>query len=126
MGVIQLSGIVILCILTFSALLSLFSAVFLRGFVDYAFLSALFCTTIGAFLFVLEGGFFQAIRFSFKNYRKTTKEGKYIAKFDNLDDTRELYEEQSQNKPYKWTSPLLAGGGFMMIVTLIIAFLSLP
>ncbi|WP_182917101.1 DUF3899 domain-containing protein [Bacillus sp. PK3_68] len=112
------------CIIILSVVYALFSSVFFRSFLDFAFLSSLFSVTAGAFLFVLEGGFFNSIGHSFKLFRKSTKEGKYIAEFDDLDHTNSLYEEHSKKRSYQWTYPLLTGGGWIVLVTFVLALIS--
>lgn len=116
--------IISICIIILSIVYASFSTVFFRSFLDFAFLSALLCMTVGAFLFVLEGGFFNGMSYSFKIFRKSTKEGKYIAEFDDLDNTGSLYEEQAKKKSYQWTYPLLASGGWIVLATFVLAFVS--
>ncbi len=77
---------------------------------------------MGASLFVIEGGFFNGIRYSFKKVRKSSKEGEYIASFDDLDDTKEVYEEYPKKRVFIWTYPLLAGGGIVALASFIAAF----
>ncbi|WP_338753562.1 DUF3899 domain-containing protein [Bacillus sp. FJAT-52991] len=107
----------------FSILFSLFSAHFFKSLIDYSFFFSLISLTVGASLFVIEGGFFNGIRYSFKKLRKSSKEGEYIASFDHLDDTKEIYEEYPKQRVFTWTYPLLAGGGVIALATLIIAFI---
>ncbi|KAB7704987.1 DUF3899 domain-containing protein [Bacillus aerolatus] len=116
----MISGIIIIS----SAVFSLFSSIFFKNFLDYAFLFSLLCVTAGACLFVIEGGFFSGISYSFKNFRKSTKEGRYIAEFDHLDKTGNIHEEHAKKKRFKWTYPLLAGGGLILIATFVIALTS--
>ncbi|KMY53213.1 hypothetical protein AC623_03780 [Bacillus sp. FJAT-27231] len=112
------------CIIILSVVYALFSTVFFRSFLDFAFLSSLFCVTAGAFLFVLEGGFFNSINHSFKLFRKSTKEGQYIAEFDDLDDTNSPHEEYPKKKRHQWTYPLLSGGGWIALATFVLALIS--
>ncbi|PAQ14387.1 hypothetical protein CD798_10995 [Bacillaceae bacterium SAOS 7] len=106
----------------FSILFSLFSSNFLKNLLDSSFFFSLISLTVGASLFVIEGGFFNGIRYSVKKLRKSSKEGEYIASFDDLDDTKEVYEEYPKKSVFTWTYPLLVGGGILTLATSIIAF----
>lgn len=106
----------------FSILFSLFSSKFLKSLLDYSFFFSLISLTVGASLFVIEGGFFNGIRYSVKKLRKSSKEGEYIASFDDLDDTKEAYEEYPKKSVFTWTYPLLVGGGILAFATSVIAF----
>ncbi|MGM7636189.1 DUF3899 domain-containing protein [Bacillus sp. Hm123] len=106
-----------------STLFSLFSSNFLKSFLDFSFFFSLISLTIGASLFVIEGGFFNGVRYSVKKWRKSSKEGKYIASFDDLDDTKEAYEEYPKKSVFTWTHPLLVGGGILTLTTAVIAFM---
>ncbi|KKB43216.1 DUF3899 domain-containing protein [Bacillus thermotolerans] len=118
---LMVSGFIIVLALIFSFA----SSSFWRSLLDYSFLFSLLCATAGAFLFVLERGFFNGIIYSSKIFRKSTKEGEYASSFDDLDDTGAFHEEHTKLRAYKWTFPLLVSGGAFLILTTAAGFISL-
>ncbi|MFK2825817.1 DUF3899 domain-containing protein [Bacillus sp. B190/17] len=125
MKTLQRSFVMIGSIFVISAVFALFSSPFWNCFVDYAFLTALFCTTAGACLFVWEGGFFNGMRSSFKTFHKSTKAERYIAEFDTLKDRKDFHKEDGKKMTCEWTYPFLAGGGFVILLTFVLALASL-
>ncbi|MBM7647548.1 hypothetical protein JOC78_000469 [Bacillus ectoiniformans] len=103
---------------------SLFLDPFLLSFLNISFFISLFVTMLGASLFVVEKGFFNGITYSFKRLRRSSSEGKYISQFDSLDDTEDIHIEHPKQRIYKWTYPLLAGGGFIAVLDILIAYFS--
>jgi hypothetical protein len=78
---------------------------------------------LGAFLFIMEQGFFNGISYAFKRFRKNTKKGKYVSQFDDLDETKEIYEEYNVKRSYSITKPLLLVGGGSFLLSLVVSFL---
>ncbi len=71
---------------------------------------------------MVESGFFNGIQYAFKRFRKSTKEGSYISKFDDLDDTSEAYQEFNKRNNYPLTAPILLSGSFAVGVDLIVSY----
>ncbi len=80
---------------------------------------------IGSFSFVIEAGFFNGIVYSFKRFRKSTKEGSFFAQYDDLDDTKEIHEEYVVKKQFTMTRPFLYVGLLMVVGTTIISYVFL-
>ncbi|MBM7693959.1 hypothetical protein JOC77_003403 [Peribacillus deserti] len=86
------------------------------SFMNCLFFIGLFYIVIGAFLFVVEGGFFNGIIFSMKNFLKLDKLGAYVAQFDDADLEATGYPSQ---KKYNITLPFLISGLLCCLASLI-------
>ncbi|WP_180955206.1 DUF3899 domain-containing protein [Peribacillus deserti] len=86
------------------------------SFMNSLFLIGLLYIVIGAFLFVVQGGFFNGIIFSMKNFLKLDRLGAYVAQFDDTDLKKTGYPSQ---KSYSLTLPFFAAGILCCLVSLI-------
>ncbi|MGF2615353.1 DUF3899 domain-containing protein [Rossellomorea vietnamensis] len=113
----------VLTIYLLSAVLSFFSGEDFRlGIINISFLIGMGLLVIGGLMKVVESGFFNGIQYAFKRFRKSTKEGSYISKFDDLDDTSEAYQEFNKRNNYPLTAPILLSGSFAVGVDLIVSY----
>jgi hypothetical protein len=107
-----------------SAILSFFyDDGFLLGTINISFLIGMGVLAAGTLMKVVESGFFNGIQYAFKRFRKSTKEGKYIAQFDDLDKTKEAHEEYNQVRSFLLTLPFLLSGGITVAADLIVSYL---
>ncbi len=97
-----------------SILLSLLDSLFILGIVF---------VVIGAFLYIIQGGFFNGIIYSLKRFRSSTKQGKFISQFDDLDETKEVHEEFEIKRSFALTRPFLFIGGFALILSFVLTYL---
>jgi hypothetical protein len=88
----------------------------LLSFINTSFLLSLPLLILGGFLFVYEGGFFNGLIYSYRRLRRSTKMGKYVAQFDNLDD------EPVVPKNFSVTKPIIFSGLLIFLLTLIVAY----
>jgi hypothetical protein len=89
----------------------------LLTFINTSFLLSLPLIMLGGFLFVYEGGFFNGLIYSYRRLRRSTKMGKYVAQFDNLDN------EPVVPKTFSVTKPIFFSGLLIFLFTLIVAYL---
>jgi hypothetical protein len=89
----------------------------LLNLINNSFLLSLPLLMIGGFLYVYEGGFFNGIAYSYRRLRRSTKMGKYVAQFDNLD------EQPVVPKSFSVTKPMIFSGLLIFSLTLIAAYL---
>jgi hypothetical protein len=89
----------------------------LLTFINISFLFSLPLLILGGFLFVYEGGFFNGLIYSYRRLRHSTKMGKYVAQFDNLDN------EPIVPKAFSVTKPIFFSGLLIFLLTLIVAYL---
>lgn len=107
-----------------SAILSLFYDYgFWLGIINISFLIGMGLLIIGGMMKVVESGFFNGIQYALKRFRKSTKEGKYISQFDDLDKTKEVHEEYNKTETYSLTIPFLLSGGISVAASLIFSYL---
>lgn len=87
-----------------------------RSFLDCLFIVALFLLMAGGSMFVLKGGIFDGILYSFRRfYKNTSKLEEYVSK------QSESIGFPTKNESFKYTLtyPLLFSGGILFIITLI-------
>jgi hypothetical protein len=107
-----------------SAVLSFFYDYgFSLGIINISFLIGMGLLVVGGLMKVVESGFFNGIQYAFKRFRKSTKEGNYIAKFDDMDETKEAHEEYNKNNQFALTLPFLLSGSITVSVDLIVSYL---
>lgn len=88
--------------------------------VNTFFMTGLFCFLIGIVLFLIQGGSFNGITYSFKRFfKRTTRTGEMLREV-----TPEEEEESylPKERYFSLTYPLLLTGGILSIVSLITAF----
>ncbi|WP_409294740.1 DUF3899 domain-containing protein [Peribacillus sp. SCS-26] len=105
---IKRSAIVFLATILLSAVFAFLGGyTYFVSFMNALFFNGLFLIMAAAFLFVVEGGFFNGIIFSMKNFLKLDRLGAYVAQFD----TEELDKtEYPVNKKYSFTLPFFLAG----------------
>ncbi|MGM0844310.1 MAG: DUF3899 domain-containing protein [Bacillota bacterium] len=114
----------VITIYLISAVLSFFSGDdFLLEIINISFLIGMGLLVIGGMMKVVESGFFNGIQYSFKRFRKSTKEGSYISQFDDMDDTNEAHEEFNKKDTYALTVPFLLSGSIAVGADLIVSYL---
>ncbi|WP_421384190.1 DUF3899 domain-containing protein [Bacillus salacetis] len=107
-----------------SAVLSFFYDYgFWLGIINISFLIGMGLLTAGGLMKVVESGFFNGIQYAFKRFRKSTKEGSYISKFDDMDETKEAHEEYNRKNNFALTIPFLLSGSIAVIADLIVSYL---
>jgi hypothetical protein len=107
-----------------SAALSLFYDYGLwLGIINISFLLGMGLLVIGGLMKVVESGFFNGIQYAFKRFRKSTKEGKYISQFDDMDETKEAHEEYNKDNSFSTTVPFLLSGGIAVAFDLLVSYL---
>ena len=106
-----------ICILLGSLLYTFFSnqSLTMLTLINHTFLVSLACTSIGAALFVVQGGLFNGIAYSFKRFfARVSKNGAYAYELDgNL--------EFTQAPTYSFTYPLLLAGTLGCLITTILS-----
>lgn len=104
---------IFLCSLCYSLLSS--HTVALLTMINYMFMLSLACTIVGGSLFVVQGGFFNGIGYSFKRFfARVSKNGAYAYELDgNL--------EFIQAPTYSFTYPLLLAGTLGCLITTILS-----
>ncbi|EDL62718.1 tryptophanyl-tRNA synthetase [Bacillus sp. SG-1] len=108
----------------FSAFLTFFYDYgFWLGIINISFLIGMGLLVIGGLMKVVESGFFNGIQYAFKRFRKSTKEGSYISKFDDMDETKDVHEEYNKQKSFALTAPFLLSGSIAVAADLIASYL---
>jgi len=109
--------IVTVCIFLCSLFYTFLSkqAVSLLTMINYTFLLSLACTIIGGSLFVVQGGFFNGVGYSFKRFfARVSKNGAYAYELDgNL--------AFIQAPTYSFTYPLLVAGMLGCLITTLLS-----
>ncbi|MFD3447334.1 DUF3899 domain-containing protein [Microbacteriaceae bacterium 4G12] len=102
------------------AAFSLDSGHFLLKFVNAMFYVALPLITIGGFMFIIERGSFNIIRYGFRKFFKGKNEkiASMIEEEEPLDDKEILYRTYS----FRWTYPIVITGILLAAVSMIISF----
>ncbi len=96
---------------------------FALQFINTFFMIGLFYLACGAFLFVVEKGFFNGIIYSMKRLRRSTMKGKLLSQFDDIDKTDEIYIEYEKNRRTSLTKPFLYIGILSVMTSFIISYL---
>jgi hypothetical protein len=101
-------------LLLFTANQNLFTS-----FINNLFMISLVLIIVGGTLFVIQGGLFTAINYSFKRvYKSITRKGKYLKELEgdntNDNDIKRLY--------FSYMPAMIISGIFLFIVTMFLAF----
>ncbi|WP_409254291.1 DUF3899 domain-containing protein [Bacillus sp. SCS-153A] len=116
--------LIILTIYFLSAFLTLFyDDGLVLGIINISFLIGMGLLVTGGLMKVVESGFFNGINYAFKRFRKSTKEGSYISKFDDMDETQEAHEEYNKQKNFSLTVPFLLSGSITVTADLAVSYL---
>ncbi|WP_226676630.1 DUF3899 domain-containing protein [Rossellomorea aquimaris] len=95
----------------------------LLSIIDSLFVIGIVYVSLGALLYIFEKGFFNGIVYAFKRFRNSTKQGKYISQFDELDDTKEAHEEFTAKRSYSITTSLLTFGALTLVLSVVLTYL---
>jgi hypothetical protein len=91
----------------------------LLAFINSASIIALIFLMVGGILFVVEGGFFSGIAYSFKRfYKKTTKTGKILDEIEKGEEDK--YEPKTHS--FSLTYPLILVGTVLFVVALALSY----
>ncbi|MGM9943356.1 MAG: DUF3899 domain-containing protein [Lysinibacillus sp.] len=115
---IRLICYIIFFSIVFASVVNYFSpTITFAGLVDKWFLISLILLLIGASLFVIQGGFFNGLIFSFKRFtNRMTKLGEYATELDQQ-------SEYVENVEFQVTIPLLAASAIQLIFIFICSFI---
>ncbi|MEI2663509.1 DUF3899 domain-containing protein [Rossellomorea sp. LJF3] len=95
----------------------------LLSIIDSLFVIGIAYISIGALLYIFEKGFFNGIVYALKRFRNSTKQGKYISQFDDLDEMKEAHEEYGAQRSYSITKSFLLTGGLTLVLSIIMTYL---
>ncbi|CAN7463751.1 DUF3899 domain-containing protein [Rossellomorea sp. LjRoot5] len=95
----------------------------LLSIIDSLFVIGIAYISIGALLYIFERGFFNGIVYALKRFRNSTKQGKYISQFDDLDEMKEAHEEYGVQRSYSITKSFLLIGGVTLILSIVMTYL---
>lgn len=110
---ILFTGCIFICSLLYTLLLK--QSMTMLTIINHTFLASLAFTIVGAILFVVQGGLFNGIAYSFKRFfARVTKNGTYAYE---LDGDLEFVQAPS----YTFTYPLLLAGLIGCIITTILS-----
>ena len=115
---LRLTFYIILSSIIGAAILNLFSsAPSLLNLLDRWFLISMVLLIIGASLFVVQGGFFNGLIFSFKRFtNRMTKQGQYASEFDHG-------SEMVEDMHFSITMPFLLAGIIQLFITFVWSFM---
>ncbi|MCA1062050.1 DUF3899 domain-containing protein [Rossellomorea sp. AcN35-11] len=94
--------------------------------IDSLFIIGIAYVAIGSFLYIFEKGFFNGIVYALKRFRNSTKQGKYISQFDDLDETKEAYEEYGAERFISVKRSFLVLGSITLLLSVAISYLLYP
>jgi hypothetical protein len=89
------------------------------SFINFLFMISLVLVIVGGTLFVIQGGLFTAINYSFKRvYKRISRKGKYVAELEG-DNTN---DEDVKRLKFKYMPAIIIAGVFLFIVSMVLAF----
>jgi uncharacterized integral membrane protein len=89
------------------------------SFINYLFMISLLLIIVGGILFVIQGGLFTAINYSFKRvYKRISRKGKYLAELEG-DHTN---DEEIKRLHFSYMPSIIISGIFLFVVTMLLAF----
>jgi hypothetical protein len=95
----------------------------LLSIIDSMFVIGIAYISLGALLYIFEKGFFNGIVYALKRFRNSTKQGKYISQFDDLDEMKEAHEEYGVQRSYSITRSFLLIGGLTFALSILLSYL---
>lgn len=95
----------------------------LLSIIDSLFIIGIVYTAIGALLYIFQKGFFNGIVYALKRFRNSTKQGKYISQFDDLDEMKEPHEEYGAQRSYSITNSFLLVGAVTLVLSIALSYL---
>jgi hypothetical protein len=105
------------CTVAIAACSLLFTSFTVRSFIDAWFLISLITFIIAAAMYIIEGGFFHGITYSFKRFfRKMTKQGQYATEL--YGDTDDVIDPIS----FTITKPLFLASTLQLVITIIVSY----
>ncbi|OZM58255.1 hypothetical protein CIB95_01400 [Lottiidibacillus patelloidae] len=100
--------------LLFTANENLFTA-----FINNLFMISLVLIIVGGTLFVIQGGLFTAINYSFKRvYKSITRKGKYLAELEG----ENTNDNEIKRLSFTYMPAMIISGIFLFIVTMFLAY----
>ncbi len=95
----------------------------LLSIIDSLFIIGIAYVAIGALLYIIQKGFFNGIVYALKRFRNSTKQGKYISQFDDLDEAKEPHEEYNVERSYSITRSFLLVGSITLVLSISMTYL---
>ncbi|PFA66404.1 hypothetical protein CN378_14000 [Bacillus sp. AFS015802] len=95
----------------------------LLSIIDSLFIIGITYVGLGALLYIFQKGFFNGIVYAFKRFRNSTKQGKYISQFDDLDEMKEAHEEFGVQRSYSVTTSFLTIGALTLVLSIVLTYL---
>ncbi|WP_064092255.1 DUF3899 domain-containing protein [Rossellomorea aquimaris] len=95
----------------------------LLSIIDSLFIVGISYVIIGALLYIFERGFFNGIVYALKRFRSSTKQGKFLSQFDDLDKTNDPHEEYGAERRFTITKPFLLLGSMAFVLSIALSYL---
>jgi hypothetical protein len=95
----------------------------LLSIIDSLFIIGITYVAAGSLLYIFQKGFFNGIVYALKRFRNSTKQGKYISQFDDLDDTKEAHEEYGVKRSFSITRSVLIVGSITLFLSIALSYL---
>ena len=95
----------------------------LLSIIDSLFIVGITYVIFGALLYIFEKGFFNGIVYALKRFRSSTKQGKFLSQFDDLDKTKEPHEEYGAERTFTITKPILLVGSLAFVLSIALSYL---
>lgn len=95
----------------------------LLSIIDSLFIIGITYVAAGSLLYIFEKGFFNGIVYALKRFRNSTKQGKYISQFDELDETKEAHEEYGMKRSFSITRAVLVVGSITLLFSIALSYL---
>ncbi|MDT9023590.1 MULTISPECIES: DUF3899 domain-containing protein [Rossellomorea] len=91
--------------------------------IDSLFIIGITYVAAGSLLYIFEKGFFNGIVYALKRFRNSTKLGKYISQFDDLDETKGAHEEYGVKRSFSITRSVLIVGSITLLLSIALSYL---
>ncbi len=95
----------------------------LLSIIDSLFIIGITYVAAGSLLYIFEKGFFNGIVYALKRFRNSTKQGKYLSQFDDLDETKEAHEEYAVKRSFSITRSVLIVGSITLLLSVALSYL---
>ncbi|MGL5295459.1 MAG: DUF3899 domain-containing protein [Culicoidibacterales bacterium] len=119
---IKMSCILVLSSLFVSALFGLWQQQ-LVAFIDCLFIIGMITIVIGAWLYILDQGFFRVLNFGFKKLRKHLPFISKIRESDEVTNNEETTIFDYETKQYTYTKPIILSGCISVVISYTCLFL---